>query len=217
MNQIILKTCYKCKNEKNICFYSINKKSKDGLYSYCNDCRKQYRLENIEKIKKQDKEYSKTTKFKDSQKIYKFNNKNKINETRREYRKNVLVKDPMFKLKSGVRDLIRNRLKQNNVNKKDKTETILGCTFSDFKTYIENLWSHPNNLDENGNVWMNWDNYGNPKDGIYEPNKTWDFDHIIPSSKAINKDDVFKLNHYTNLQPMCSYVNRWVKKNNIIF
>ena len=59
---------------------------------------------------------------------------------------------------------------------------------------------------------MNWDNYGNPKDGLVEPNKTWDIDHIIPMNNAKTEDDVYRLNHYTNLQPLCSYVNRFIKR-----
>ena len=58
---------------------------------------------------------------------------------------------------------------------------------------------------------MNWDNYG-----LYNGKKDygWDIDHIIPLSKAKIEDDVIKLNHYTNLQPLCSYINRIVKKDN---
>jgi hypothetical protein len=61
---------------------------------------------------------------------------------------------------------------------------------------------------------MTWDNKGNPEDGILEPNKTWDIDHIIPLSSCKTEDDVIKLNHYTNLQPLCSYTNRYIKKDN---
>jgi hypothetical protein len=52
-------------------------------------------------------------------------------------------------------------------------------------------------------------------DGIYEPNKSWDIDHIIPLSSAINEYDILKLNHYSNLQPLCSYINRYIKKDNL--
>jgi hypothetical protein len=62
---------------------------------------------------------------------------------------------------------------------------------------------------------MTWDNYGNPKDGVLEPKKSWDFDHIIPVSSATSEDEILKLNHYTNLQPLCSYNNRIIKKNKI--
>jgi hypothetical protein len=59
---------------------------------------------------------------------------------------------------------------------------------------------------------MTWENKG-----LYNgnPNYGWDIDHIIPLSEAKSKDDVIRLNHYTNLQPLCSYINRDVKKNKI--
>ena len=58
---------------------------------------------------------------------------------------------------------------------------------------------------------MSWSNYG-----LYngEKNFGWDIDHIIPLSIANTEEEVIKLNHYTNLQPLCSYINRVVKKNN---
>jgi hypothetical protein len=49
---------------------------------------------------------------------------------------------------------------------------------------------------------MTWDNHGNPKDGVFDLNKTWDIDHIIPITTAKTEDDVYRLNHYTNLQPL---------------
>jgi len=48
-----------------------------------------------------------------------------------------------------------------------------------------------------------------------EPNSGWDIDHIIPISSAESEDDIIKLNHYTNLQPLCSYINRVVKRDKI--
>lgn len=59
---------------------------------------------------------------------------------------------------------------------------------------------------------MTWDNYGNPKDGFYEIEKTWDLDHIIPLRTAVDENEIIKLNHFTNLQPLCSYNNRFIKK-----
>jgi len=46
-------------------------------------------------------------------------------------------------------------------------------------------------------------------------NETWDLDHKIPISSAKTEEDVLKLNHYTNFQPLCSYTNRYIKINNI--
>ena len=57
---------------------------------------------------------------------------------------------------------------------------------------------------------MTWDNKG-----LYngQLNYGWDIDHITPLSKAKTVEDIIKLNHYTNLQPLCSKVNRDIKKN----
>ena len=59
---------------------------------------------------------------------------------------------------------------------------------------------------------MNWNNYG-----IYngEENYGWDLDHIIPLSSGKCEEDVIRLNHYTNIQPLCSYINRNVKRDKI--
>ena len=40
----------------------------------------------------------------------------------------------------------------------------------------------------------------------------WDIDHIIPVSSATTKEEINKLNHYTNLQPLCSKINRDIKR-----
>ena len=56
---------------------------------------------------------------------------------------------------------------------------------------------------------MSWDNYGkyNGKNSF-----GWDIDHIIPISSAVNESEVIKLNHFTNLQPLCSKINRDIKR-----
>lgn len=59
---------------------------------------------------------------------------------------------------------------------------------------------------------MSWDNYGlyNGEEGY-----GWDIDHIIPLSTAISEEDVKRLNYYTNLQPLCSYINRVIKRDKL--
>ena len=60
---------------------------------------------------------------------------------------------------------------------------------------------------------MIWENKG-----LYngEFNFGWDIDHIIPLSSAKTEKDIIRLNHYTNLQPLCSKINRDIKKDHII-
>ena len=39
--------------------------------------------------------------------------------------------------------------------------------------------------------------------------------HITPLSSVDNENDIIRLNHYTNLQPLCSKINRDIKKDKI--
>jgi len=103
--------------------------------------------------------------------------------------------------------MILKSFKRKGYSKKTKTYDILGLTYEEFKLYLESKFES----------WMNWGNYGNPKDGILELSKTWDIDHIIPLSSAKTENDIIKLNHYTNLQPLCSHINRNIKRDIIDF
>ena len=91
-------------------------------------------------------------------------------------------------------------MKRHGYSKKSRSYEILGCSFEMFKERIESLWQ----------PWMNWDNYGKYNG---TPNYGWDIDHITPLSSAKIEQDVINLNHYSNLQPLCSYINRDVKRN----
>lgn len=181
------------KKENDKKWYEENKEHK-RLYDI------EYRETNTENKKETDKNYYQQNKEKIKAKVkqYAKNNKDKISEYNRIRRKT----DPMFKLKNNLRCLINQAFKCKGLKKLTKTEIILGCTFDEFRQHIESLWES----------WMNWGNHGNPKDGVYEPNKTWDYDHIIPMKEGLTEMEVIKLNHYTNIQPLCSYHNRFVKK-----
>ena len=84
--------------------------------------------------------------------------------------------------------------------KNSKLNEILGCDGETFKQHIESQFE----------PWMNWGNWGCKTPS--EPNITWDLDHIIPVSSAVNEEEIIKLNHYTNLRPLCSYMNRFIKR-----
>ena len=146
---------------------------------------KEYRELNKDKIKEQKKEYRQRKKTE-------LNNYQKI---RRQT-------NPLFRLSQNIRERVRDSFKTKGKIKRSKTELILGCSFEEFKQHIESKFE----------LWMNWDNYG-----LYngELNYGWDIDHIIPLKIAITEDDVIKLNHYTNLQPLCSKINRDIKKDRV--
>ena len=94
---------------------------------------------------------------------------------------------------------LRISIKKSGYSKKSKTNEILGCSFNNFKFYLENKFQD----------WMYWENQG-----LYngEINYGCDIDHIIPLSSDKNEEEIMRLNHYTNLQPLCSFVNRVIKR-----
>lgn len=177
------------------------------------DYLKQYYQKNKDKYNK-DKEYAKTyyidnkdkyNNDKEYIKAYQKANRDAINATKRLRIRERKANDNLYRIRTNIRQLIRATIQGKGYKKSTKTEQILGCTFQQFKEHLESQFES----------WMCWDNYGNPKDGIFEPNKTWDIDHIKPVSVALTESEIVDLNHYTNLKPLCSYYNRWIKKDNI--
>lgn len=162
---------------------SEEKRERRKLYN------KKYQEKSKEKRKNYDKEYY-------------IRNKEKKKKSVKEYNKKRRKTDLLFKLKCNINRNIRINLKKNNHMKKSKTIEILGCSFEEFKSYIESKFE----------TWMNWDNHG-----LYngELNYGWDYDHIIPLSSAKTEEELLKLFHYTNLQPLCSKTNRNIKKGNV--
>jgi hypothetical protein len=218
------KKCNKCNEIKCITEYHKNGKY---YYSICKQCKKEYRNDNYEheselrkkrdiinkdKINEKKREYRKgyiyqQYKINNSEKKREYNknyykeNKYKVNKQKLEYIKNKYKTNNLFRLIQNIRRSISLSFKNNGFIKNGRTHDILGCTFEEFKLHLESKFE----------PWMTWDNYG-----LYngELNYGWDIDHIIPSSSAINENDIIKLNHYTNLQPLCSKINRDIKKNN---
>ena len=164
--------------------------------------RKIYLEENRERIKAQRQAHYQANKERiiQSSTEWNKNNKDKI----RSRQKQRFNEEPIYKLSKNLRNRIGQVLKNSGFKKLSRTEQILGCTFEEFKSYLEGKFEE----------WMNWENRGNPKDGILELNKTWDIDHIIPLSTATTELELINLCHYSNLQPLCSYVNRNIKRDN---
>lgn len=102
--------------------------------------------------------------------------------------------DDVFRFKKNVRSLVRASFRSKGEVKNSKTEEILGCSILEFREYIENQFE----------PWMNWNNHG-----LYSPipNVTWQLDHIIPLETAKSVEDIVKLNHYSNIRPLCSREN----------
>ncbi len=137
-------------------------------------------------------------------KEYRQIHKERDNPKKRIYKKIRRKNDSLYKLKEACRKTIYMSIKRNGYSKKTKTYEILGCSYEDFKTHIESKFES----------WMNWDNYGLCNN---EFNYGWDIDHIIPCASAITEEELLKLNHYSNLQPLCSHINRNLKRDRLDF
>ena len=116
--------------------------------------------------------------------------------------KDRLENDEIFRLKFYIRNSIRSSFKNKGIRKNLKTQEILGCSFEEFKIHLESMFE----------PWMSWENYGKYNG---ELNYGWDIDHIIPMVTASSEEEVIKLNYFNNLQPLCSYINRVVKRGNL--
>jgi hypothetical protein len=166
-----------------------------------NDKRKKYfeiyREQNKDKIqtkaRKKIQEYTSSEleifnkKFNDYHRNWREKNKVKLNK----YQSNYFVKyrqkrgsvDSVFKLKIDVRNRLTSFLNSKKITKKNKTFEIIGCTPQELKSHLEKQFKEG----------MNWSNHSL---------RGWHIDHIIPLNSGKNDKEIFKLMHYTNLQPL---------------
>ena len=121
--------------------------------------------------------------------IYFDENKEKIREYKRKWEKGKRETDIMFKLKQTVRGRIYKFVVSLNgkVPKKSKTFDIIGCSPEFLKEHLEKQFTEG----------MSWDLMG----------QYIHIDHILPLSLAKNEEDMYKLCHYTNLQPLWAFDN----------
>ena len=215
------KVCSKCKGEKKVCEFGNSKSSKDGLLYSCKECNNKrsvdYRKNNPEKVleltrnwtkKNPEWVYNRHKKWREENpekvKEIKENWLDKNPEKRKEYRENYKPRkqerrkerrdgDPVFNLTNRLRCRLWKYLKILNITKQNKTFDIVGCSPEFLKEHLETQF-----IDG-----MSWDN-----------RSEWHIDHIIPLSSAKTEDELYKLCHYENLQPLWAEDN--LKKSNKI-
>ena len=210
------KICTKCSIEKSYFDFHKHTKNKDGLRNTCKECRKNEKKSNreyyqknkeniiskhkkwLEKNPNYQKEYGKKYNLENRAKLslkqrnYRKKNNEELNKKNRIKRKIIYEQNILYKLKHLYRARINKIIK----HKRNKSSIeILGCSIEEFKKYIESKFT------EN----MSWENYG-----YYG----WHIDHIIPISSAKTEEEIYKLSHYTNLQPLWGLDN--IKKSNKI-
>jgi flagellar biosynthesis GTPase FlhF len=210
---------WKLNNREHVLEYNknYNQKNKEKLNGYkkkwkqsnskqISNFQKNYKEKNKEKLSKYQKKWkeSNSEKVKESQKKWKENNSEKLKKYQKEWylqNKNILnekiklkkLTNPIFLISCSVRKRMSDYIRKNNILKKNKTFEIVGCTPQQLKEYIQSQFRDN----------MSWENYG-----YYG----WHIDHIIPLSSANTEEELYKLCHFTNLQPLWAEDN--LKKSN---
>jgi len=213
----VVKTCAKCQEIKLISEFTRNSQNLDKHCNFCRTCdsqrRKKLRQDNLEEVKLKERQYYKenremilTTKkcwakvnrnkinkvkqkhfikhrksVLEQKRRWREKNINRIREQERERRRHKIKLDPLYRCRVAIGKLITISIKGKGYKKNTKTEQILGCPIKEFKTYLADRFKPG----------MDWLNHGE-----------WHIDHIKPVSLAETKEEVLKLNHYSNFQPL---------------
>jgi hypothetical protein len=200
------KQCASCREIKVAdCFTNSQLISSGGK---CKDCSsayaKEYRIKNPEKKVQQSRTYyelnrdkvlavqkirydsrSEEEKADDTEYSRQWYNQNKDRRNARykERRRN----DPFYRLRTIVSGSVRKALKRGNSSKNNSSILAhLPQPIEDIISHIEKLFAHPDNLTPTGEIWMNWNNWGNYNKNTWSDNDpstwTWQLDHIIPQT-----------------------------------
>lgn len=122
-------------------------------------------------------------------KDYRTKNHRLLTEKQRIYHNRKRQEDLQYKLKASLRTRLYIAIKRSYKN--GSAIKDLGCTITEFKSYLEDLFKED----------MTWDNWS--REG-------WHIDHKIALSSfdLTNREQFLKAVHYTNLQPLWANENR---------
>lgn len=175
-----MKVCSKCKVEKALSGFHKDANGYLGHKSSCKDCKKSY---NQVRYSENSEKYTSYTRD------YYKHNREVIIEKKIEYNKTYIKerkKNPIIRFRYNLRSRTSLAFRSMGFTKNSKTTEMLGSEWLSVKIHIENQFTKD----------MNWDNYGE-----------WHIDHIIPLAYAKTKEEIIKLCHYTNLQPLWAVDN----------
>lgn len=190
-----MKTCAKCKTEKDESEFYKDKTSPDGLCICCKVCKRQYEIDTKDKIAERKRKYFSENKeyLCSRDKEYKGKNKEKrktwerkyresTREARRVYEREYVAKrkleDPLFLFQQQARSLLHRAFNRRGFQKSHRAHTLFGCSYSQLMQHL------------------------GPK-----PSGKCHLDHICPISQARTEEEVYKLQHYSNLQWLSAHEN----------
>ena len=212
------KICTKCKIEKSLDEFGVEKRVNDGKSAWCKQCYKKYRVEHKEERKIYNKKYNKENKdklcvqhkkwhsehreeCKISKHEYYLKNKERFTVQNKKYQEDHKEEKKLYdkeyrkrRCETDIRYKIKCNLKTRvrlaikNNNKSLSTMFLIGCEVDFLIYYLQSQFTDG----------MSWDNHGD-----------WHIDHIKPCklfdlSKPEQQQKCF---NYKNLQPL------WAKDN----
>jgi len=202
------KVCNICKVLKPFKKFYVRKDSKDGLRNDCIICHREnkriygikncdHRREYMRQFRINNPDYQNSwiqnnrEQYLWNSKKWKIENPEKDKIHKRNTRKKRLENDPTFRLKENIRRLILLSFSKKGYSKSSKTNEILGINYEGFIKHIESQFTDG----------MTWENKGR-----------WELDHKVPVSLGKTMEEITKLNHYSNFQPLWREDN--MKKSN---
>jgi hypothetical protein len=183
-------TCKKCVSQKGSIWKKENKEKVNETKRIC-------RERNKEKYTLTDRAWRERTRERRREvyNAYREENKERINEKKREvyarnsqhykeykraYRKSQ-KENPLYQLTKRIRDRTYQVFRNRKIPKTKSTKEMLGCSWEELKEHIERQFVDG----------MSW-----------ERMKEIHIDHIIPLASAKTEEELIKLAHYKNLQPL---------------
>ena len=218
------KRCSKCGVEKPHIEFNKHSSCKDGIRPDCKECVSkykkihraknkvilakkslEYREKNVDKLKEVSRLYYVENKVvisakakvyreenkgrtKESNRLYRERSPEEVSKYREEYkltrnedRRNRYRGSALYNMECRIRSRISGVTRNEKYKKSSRTCEIVGCSWKELIDYLEIQFVDG----------MGWEN-----------RSEWHIDHIIPLSSAANEEELIKLCHYTNLQPL---------------
>jgi hypothetical protein len=121
-------------------------------------------------------------------KYNKLRNADQKNKQHRNARRKIQrINNPIYAITSRLRTTTNQIFRRKGFGKNSKTAELLGCTWEHLLTHIESQFKEG----------MSWDN-----------RHFFEIDHIIPLASATTQEELIRLCHFSNLQPLFVNENR---------
>lgn len=179
--------CTNCSLLKDLSSFCNDKRGKYGKQACCKECKAEKHRVYYKSNKNRIISYIGEWKSKNREKVniserksYR-KNRTSINSKKNIYYIKRRKEDNFFNIKSKLRIRLYHILKDKNLYKRYHFFEYIGCDRNTLINHLENQFTDG----------MTWDNKGK-----------WHIDHIIPLSSAKTEEELYKLCHYTNLQPL---------------